>query len=491
MKATNQWMKRGGFETWLTARLRKIPRSAGKSHGEATGRRRIAGTPRGSGQESSAAICWREMGSYLLKSTRTTLSGMLRVLPGSSAFACALILAIAGAACSTPPAATPSGLWDAVIVANNAEVPFRFEIAQHDRDVDGFFFEGDRKVGSTSGSFEGGMLRFDYDFLNTTLEATLDGDELRGTYRNRRAGARPQVFRAQRFAPVPLTETEVPRVEGNWVMYRTADDGSKLDVSWRLYLRQTGPEVSGAILRTSGDTGTLVGHWKDGRLVMSHFAGERPLLFEAQPNADGTLAVTLDRKSTYVAARTNEARAKGIPEPPDLSRFTSVADPTERFHFSGPDIDGKMVKDSDPVFQGRVVVLTIGGTWCPNCHDEFPFLGELYKAFHASGLEIVGLFFENDATPAIARPRILAFTRRYAVEFPILVPGINQDNEIARTLPQLVNFAVYPTTIFLGRDGRVRRVHAGFASAATGEEHVKLKQEERDLIERLLQEPAQ
>ena len=57
-------------------------------------------------------------------------------------------------------------------------------------------------------------------------------------------------------------------------------------------------------------------------------------------------------------------------------------------------------------------------------------------------------------------------------------------------MPQLVNFAVYPTTIILGRDGRVRRVHAGFASAATGEEHVQLKREERDLIERLLKEPT-
>jgi thiol-disulfide isomerase/thioredoxin len=409
----------------------------------------------------------------------------------TSTVACALTLAFLAAGCSRAPARTLAGLWDAVIVANNAEVPFRFEIAQNEGHVQGFFFEGDRKVGSTSGSLEDGTLRLEYDFLNTTLEATLEGDELRGTYRNKRAGARPQVFRAQRFVPVPVTETDVPQVEGNWAMYRTADDGSKLDVSWRLYLRQSGPEVSGAILRTSGDTGTLVGHWNDGRLVMSHFAGERPLLFEAQPNADGTLSVTLDRKSTYRAARTSEARAKGIPEPPDLSRFTSVTDPTERFHFFGPDLDGKMVRDTDAIFQGRVVVLTIGGTWCPNCHDEVPFLAELYKEFHARGLEIVGLFFENDATPAVARPRVLAFIRRHAVEFPILVPGTNQESEVAQKLPQLVNFAVYPTTIVLGRDGRVRRVHAGFASAATGEEHVRQKREMRDLIERLLAEPAQ
>jgi thiol-disulfide isomerase/thioredoxin len=333
-------------------------------------------------------------------------------------------------------------------------------------------------------------LRLDYDFLNTTLEAVFDGDQLRGTYRNKSANARPRAFRAQRFAPVPATTDEVPKVEGNWAMYRTADDGSKLDVSWRLYLRQSGPEVSGAILKTSGDTGTLLGHWTNGRLVMSHFAGERPLLFEARFNADGTLEVTLDRASTYRAARTNEARAKGIPEPPDLSRFTSVTDPTARFHFFGFDVDGKLVRDTDPMFRGRAVVLTIGGTWCANCHDEAPFLAELYKEFHAKGLEIVGLFFENDATLSVARPRIQSFVRRYGVEFPILVAGTNSDTDVAAKLPQLTNFAVYPTTIFLGRDGRVRRVHAGFASAATGEAHDQLKQDAHDLIARLLQEPA-
>jgi len=54
-----------------------------------------------------------------------------------------------------------------------------------------------------------------------------------------------------------------------------------------------------------------------------------------------------------------------------------------------------------------------------------------------------------------------------------------------------VNFGAYPTTIFLGRDGRVRSLHAGFASPATGAEHVRLKQEISELVERLLAEPGQ
>lgn len=382
-----------------------------------------------------------------------------------------------------------AGRWDAVVVANTVEVPFRFEIAQNDRDVVGFFFEGSRKIASTSGRFENGALTLEYDFLNTVLDARVEGDQLRGTYRNKRPNARPMEFRASRFAPMAAVARRAPQVGGEWVMYRSAQDASKLDVSWRLHLQQSEAEVSGAILKTSGDSGTLVGRWQDGRLTMSHFAGDRPLVFEAQLNPDGTLSITLDQKFTYRAARTTRLGVAGIPEPPDLSRFTGVRNRDEPFHFSGSDLNGKMTSDADARFRGRVVVLTIGGTWCPNCRDEAPFLIELYNEFHARGLEVVGLFFENDTDPSVVRPRVLSFVTRYEVPFPILVSGTT--TEAPAKLPQLVNFSVFPTTIVLGRDGQVRTVHAGFASAATGEEHTRLKREQRALVERLLAEKIQ
>jgi len=400
--------------------------------------------------------------------------------------AAGICLFIAEGVASTPRIA---GRWDAMVVVNTVEVPFRFEIAENDRDVVGFFFEGSRKVASTSGRFENGALTLEYDFLNSVLEARVEGDQLRGTYRNKRPNARPMEFRARRFAAVAAAAGRAPQVGGEWVMYRTAQDASKLDVSWRLHLQQSGVEVSGAILKTSGDSGTLVGRWQDRRLTMSHFAGDRPLVFEAQLNPDGTLGITLDQKFTYRAARNAQRGAQGIPEPPDLSRFTGVRNPGEAFHFSGSDLDGKTVSDADARFRGRVVVLTIGGTWCPNCRDEAPSLIELYQEFHARGLEVVGLFFENDADPSVVQPRIRAFTTRYEVPFPILVSGTT--NEAPAKLPQLENFSVFPTTIVLGRDGQVRNVHAGFASAATGEAHAQLTREQRVLVERLLAEKVQ
>jgi thiol-disulfide isomerase/thioredoxin len=380
------------------------------------------------------------------------------------------------------------GLWEATVVANGVDIPFRFEIATKGTEAQGFFFEGDQKVGSTSGRFTDGVLALDYDFLNTTMSLTLDGDQLKGTYINKRANAKPQDVRAHRFTPVLVGADNPPALAGNWEMRRKAEEAtaSRDTRTWHLMLRQSGADVSGAILRIDGDTGTLAGHWQDGKLVLSHFAGERPNLLEATVNPDGTLAVRLNRTANYLAARSTEARALGIPEPPDPSRYTNVKDPTTPFQFSFPDVTGKIVSDTDAMFRGKVVILAIGGSWCPNCHDEAPFLSELYTTYHAKGLEIAGLMFENDPDPAGYRPRVQSFIKRYNVQYPLLIPGTTQ--MINEKLPQLVNFGAYPTSIFLGRDGKVRSVHAGFASPATGEEHVRLKQELRELTERLLAE---
>jgi thiol-disulfide isomerase/thioredoxin len=394
-------------------------------------------------------------------------------------------------------ASSINGLWDAIVVANGTDIPFRFEIATNGAEAQGFFFEGDRKIGSTTGSFVDGVLKLEYDFLNTTLDATLDGDALIGTYRNKRANARPQDVRMRRFTPVALGEGDAPPLAGSWEMRRNADEAtaSRDTRTWHVFLRQAGPEVSGTILRVDGDTGTLVGHWRNSKLVLSHFAGERPNLFEATINPDGTLAVTLNGTAHYLVVRSGEARAKGIPEPPDPSRYTSVKDPTAPFHFTFPDLTGKLVSDGDAQFRGKVVILAIGGSWCPNCHDEAPFLSEMYRDYRARGLEIVGLMFENDPDPKVSRPRVQSFIKRYAAQYPMLIAGTTQPSPSSKTineaLPQLVNFGAYPTTIYLGRDGRVRSVHAGFASPATGAEHVRLKQELRELAERLLAEPAQ
>lgn len=370
-----------------------------------------------------------------------------------------------------------AGLWDAKVTVNGLEIPFRMEFAGSGSDVSGSFFNGDLKVTSNSGLAEGDSVILNFDFYAARLTAVWKDGALAGTYR-RAASEYP--FQARRFAPSPLTEDRVPSIAGLWDVEVESSKGEK---AWRFIVRQSGPEVSAAILRVDGDTGSLEGAWHDGKFILSHFDGARPLLLEVTPQPDGTLQLVQNGRNKLSAVRSSDARAKGLPEPADPSRHTSVQDPTVPFHFAFPDLAGKVVSDTDTRFRGKVVIVAIGGSWCPNCHDEAPFLVELYRKYHAQGLEIVGLSFE-EADQLKDPVRLRAFIRKYGIEYPVLVPG--EPSELNAKLPQAVNLNAWPTTFFLGRDGRVRSVHAGFAGKASGDFHSEMREEVASLLERLL-----
>jgi thiol-disulfide isomerase/thioredoxin len=413
------------------------------------------------------------------------------IVPKLPTVLAALIFAVAFSSLRVTAQARPSlnGLWDAVLILKDVQVPFRYEITVKGNQAQGFFFEGERRIASSSGTFSRGELKIQYDHLNTELVAHMDGDTLVGEYHTIQSFARPLAFRAKKFSPVSA-DSNPPSVAGDWLMSRLqAERTAPRDTrTWTLFLRQAGAEVTGSILRVDGDTGTLSGHFTGGKLVLSHFAGERPTTVQVAPQPDGTLAVTLDGNAHYTAARSKDALAKGITEPPDPSRYTSVQDPTQPLHFQGVTLDGQVSTDADPRYKGKVVIFTIGGSWCPNCHDEAPFLVELYKKYHAKGLEITELSFENSPDLSVARPRMLSFIRRYSIPYQTILMG--DPSQLKAKLPQIVNFGAYPTTFYVGRDGLVRSVHAGFASEATGDEHVRLEREITQLVERLLSEPA-
>jgi len=381
------------------------------------------------------------------------------------------------------PSQSLSGLWDAAVVVNGLEIPFRFEIAGDGAAISGSFFNGDEKVTSTGGKYENGSLTLNFDHYATQIEAGLVNGRLAGVY-NRAQGFYP--FYARKFTPSNAFPNEVPQIDGLWTIGNV--NSNKGEAAWRFIVRQSGAEVTAAILRVDGDTGALAGTFRQGKFIVSHFSGARPLVLELTPQKDGTLEIVRNRTEKMIAVKDTEAKLKGVAEPTDPSRHSSVKNPTEPFKFSFPDINGKIVSSTDERFRGKVVIVGIGGSWCPNCHDEAPFLSELYTKYQSKGLEIVELSFEEEAQKAKGFARLLAFNKRYGVNYTVLLAG--DQGDLAEKVPQIHNLNSFPTTIFIGRDGLVRAVHAGFAGAVSGVFHENAKDEITATVERLLAESS-
>ena len=413
----------------------------------------------------------------------------------------AVVLGI-GAVAMAAPADNLEGRWSATVVQGGVTIPFRLDISGESKSAVGTLYNGEDKETTTSAKIENGKVELDFEHYLTWITATVKNGELDGTIAISRRGngnkpgegeeaknGKPvgSPFHATRYVAPAAVAGNIPSIDGVWEIPHESPKGEK---AWRLIVQQRGADITTTILRVDGDTGALTGGWQGDKFVASHFDGARPGLFEITPQPDGTLKVVSggsNRDGVMIAYRPEVARAKGLPEPANYQTHTSVRDPNEIFTYSFPDTHGKIVSNEDPRFKNHVVLAIVTGTWCPNCHDEAQYLVQLYAKYHDKGLDIVALDFEEPEQQTSLK-RVNAFIKQYKVPYTYLIAGAPDD--MWDKVPQAVNLNTWPATLFIGKDGRVKATHAGFAAPGSGVFNKQLQEEFTSTIERLLKENA-
>ncbi|GAA3760687.1 TlpA disulfide reductase family protein [Terriglobus aquaticus] len=382
--------------------------------------------------------------------------------------------------------------WTGTATYRGQSIPVQLNLAEPGPggSISGSLQNGNEQSPSSNGLLQDGHLTLQFDYFARKLQGTLTPTGFEGQYTGARMKAPiPVVLHpdqdgkpATRFvaATAPVT------INGDWEI---AVHSSKGESAWTLHVQPFGGngEVQATIQRIDGDTGGLYGGLDlgSGDYRVSRFAANGPTLYALHPAADGTLQVKnlLSEDAPWTARRVADARRENLAPPTRSTEQTSVVDPNEPLHFSGVDLSGQPVSSNDPLFRGKVVIAAVGGSWCPNCHDEAPLLVDLYNRFHSRGLEVVDLSFEEE--DQLHNPeRLRAFVARYRVPYTVLLVGT--PDQLNQKLPQGKNLNSWPTSFFIGRDGLVKQVHAGFSGPATGAAYTELREETIALIERLL-----
>jgi len=162
---------------------------------------------------------------------------------------------------------------------------------------------------------------------------------------------------------------------------------------------------------------------------------------------------SLRKRPDYIAAvksikeKAAEAERKAAEEETKSVLELMKSNKPFEFSFSLPNIDDKKVSLDD--YKGKVVIVDIWGTWCPPCRREIPHFVDLYKKHHDKGLEIVGINYEQEATPAEEKKVIREFLKENNVPYTCVIG----DEDTQKQVP---DFEGYPTTLFLDRTGKVR-----------------------------------
>jgi thiol-disulfide isomerase/thioredoxin len=397
------------------------------------------------------------------------------------------------------------GRWDATVVGHGVAIPFRLDISGSGASLKGTLFDGSRPNNTTSSaSLKDGKLVLVLEHYESTITAELkDGKLVGGISAAIANGVLPDVgtqFEAVRHVDTADEPKNVPSIDGSWIIIlpSLSEKGEK---AFRLIVNQNKAYVEATILRVDGDSGAYSGTFKEGKWLLSHYDGGRPGAIKITVQSDGSLKIVqlggLATDDTpkdgfggiarnLVAYRQSDAEAKGLPQPDNYQTHTGILNPKKKFTFKFPDADGKIVSSDDPQFKGKVLIVSITGTWCENCHDEAQFLVEMDKKYRDKGLQIVALDFEESEQLKTLK-REHAFVKHYGVQFTYLIAGT--PDQLNEKVPEAVNLNSWPTAFFIGRDGTIRATHTGFASPASGEFYGQLKKEFESTIEKLLAEP--
>ncbi len=383
------------------------------------------------------------------------------------------------------------GFWHASISLPGGDIDTGLEISKSDNGYSASLINGQERVVIDEVSFNDGQLVLRFPAFNNEIRAVLKNGQLKGELiLVKQAGATQSMpfaatHGAAREYPDAANATDMD-LSGRWAVEFHEPDGSNSASIGEF--SQRGARLYGTFLNSNGDYRYLGGYVRNREFKLSTFDGAHAFLFtgtlDEERITDADFWSGTSWHQTWSALRSPDV------ELPDAFGLTYLKPGHDRFSFEFPDLNGDMVSLDDERFDGKVVVVTLAGTWCPNCHDEARFMAPLHKKLKEQGLEVVALMYEHFEDPQQAAQQVALFRDKFDIEYETLIAGTSSKTDAAETLPSLNAVLAFPTTLFIDRSGRVRSIHTGFSGPGTGEHYEALTKEMHRLIEELLAEPA-
>lgn len=406
-----------------------------------------------------------------------------------------LLIAIMGG-CGKPSPTTdhpqntlPNGIWRGVITEQGQAMPFNFEIMGSGADLRMEIINATEKITVDEVEYFGDSIRFNLHIFDTELVVKHRGDSLVGYYNKRYAddfilpfGAKyGQAFRFEASSAEPVIH-----MSGRWGVVFTNGKGQPYPAIGEF--KQKGDIITGTFLTETGDYRFIEGKLDGDNLAMSAFDGNHLFLFEGLLKQDsivnGHFWNGRDTHETWVARKNSEAQLT------DADKLTYIKEGYDGLSFSFPDRNGDLVSLEDDKYNGKVVLVQVFGTWCPNCMDESKLLAGWYDKNRDRGVEIIGLSYEVKDDFDYAVKRLDKVQTRLGIGYDLLIAGTSDKAEAAKTLPMLNHVLSFPTLIFIDRKGEVRKIHTGFSGPGTGHYYDDFVKEFYEFTELLIDEEA-
>ena len=382
------------------------------------------------------------------------------------------------------------GVWRGVLKAQGHDLPFNFLLGRKPNgDLYWDLMNDDERIRLDGVIQNGDSVIVPMHIFDATIRARIDNGKLLGTWAKNYDDKYVLDFSAtpnEEFRFAKNSESEAS-FEGKWAVTFIHPEDNDTTEAVGIF-NQKGGELTGTFLTPTGDYRFLEGSVQGDKAFLSAFDGEHAFLFHFTKDANGFL--TGEFWSGYEWYETWTATKDDNAALPDADGLTYLKDGYETIEFNFPDLEGNVVSPQDEKYQGKVVILQIFGTWCPNCLDETLYYSDWYPKNKDRGVEIIGMAYERKDDYEYARNRVQRMVDKLGVKYDFVIAGTSDKEEAAKTLPMLNHVMAFPTSIFLDRKGNVRRIHTGFTGPGTGEYYREFVEDFNTFMDELLAEEA-
>ncbi len=243
--------------------------------------------------------------------------------------------------------------------------------------------------------------------------------------------------------------------------------------------------LTGSFATETGDYRYLEGVFVDDSIYLSTFDGSHAFLFKAfytDSLVSGIFWSGIHWKENWTAKPSKTFNLKN----PDSLTFMRAGNNNVSFKF--PNTKGIDVSFPGQRFKNKVSILQIMGSWCPNCLDETEYLSTVYKKYNSQGLEVIALAFERTRSRSQALKNINRLKKKVGADYEFLLAGTTKADKPTDVFPMLNHIMSYPTTLFIDKKGKVRKIHTGFYGPGTGDYYINFVNKTDVFIQQLLSE---
>lgn len=360
------------------------------------------------------------------------------------------------------------GVWRGVIELQGRELPFNFAVRKDSLSgINVFIKNAGENLLLDEVTIKDDSMVITLHIFDAELRFAIADDSLKGYYIRNYEKDYQLPFRAaynQDYRFAPAENENLANFEGKYSV--TFINESDTTPAVGIFEHRAANVIEGTFLTSTGDYRYLEGNVIDDKMYLSTFDGNHLYLFTATKNSDSTLVGEYWSGRSWYQGWTGTLNENV--SLPDAESLTYLKEGYETIDFSFPNTNNVIISPTDPKYKGKVLVLQLSGTWCPNCMDETKFLSGWYNENKDRGVEIIGLAYEAKDDFAYASGRVKKMIDKLNVNYDYVIAGTKDKSEASKTLPMINRVVAFPTTIFVGRDGKVKKIYTGFNGPGTG-----------------------